>query len=154
MSHLKLVKLESINLNVIGSIGSIVGPIIVGVASIIWLSEFPITNFLLAVGTMIGGVAALLYFLEKAFLGESENSSTAASLIEQRYWQSLELNQALARRDGMAKDCADLGNFYKGQGNRQQAVEMYLKSIQIYQEIGDSHAQVVQQWLEKLQTNT
>jgi tetratricopeptide (TPR) repeat protein len=103
---------------------------------------------------VIGGIAALLYFLEKVFLGESKNSSTAASLIEQRYWQSLELNQALERRDGIAKDYADLGNFYKKQGNRPQAEEMYLKSIQLYQEIGDSHAQVVQQWLEKLQTDT
>lgn len=120
-------------------------------SSIYFLSEFPMTNLALGLVTVTGSIAALVYFLDIYF---SPLPPTATRLLEQRYFQSLELNRALERKDGMARDYADLGHFYKQQRNLRKAKEMYQKSVELYQELGDSHAEVVQQWLTELQTHS
>ena len=129
---------------------TLVGAIIVAASSISFLGEFPMTNLVLGMVTVTGSIAALVYFLDIYF---SPPPPTATRLLEQRYFQSLELNRVLERKDGMARDYADLGHFYKQQGNLQKAKEMYQKSVELYQELGDSHADVVQQWLTELQTH-
>jgi tetratricopeptide (TPR) repeat protein len=134
-----------------GVIGTIVVVIAIAVSSISFLSEFPMTNLVLGLVTVTGSIAALVYFLDIYF---SPPPPTATRLLEQRYFQSLELNRALERKDGMARDYADLGRFYKQQGNLRKAKEMYQQSVELYQELGDSHADVVQQWLTELQTHS
>lgn len=107
--------------------------------------NYPLTQFLLATATMIGGVSTIFYFVEARKVEEPP-----ARFIEQMFLNSLKINQALGRQDSLAKDYADLGNFYKRHGKIKKSEAMYLKSVQLYKELGDSHADMVQRWLEEI----
>jgi tetratricopeptide (TPR) repeat protein len=144
-------------ISLLGLIGTILGVIGIAWIGISWLGKFPMVNLLLGIATIMGGIAALVYFLEGYLKAWNEvyqptPTPTPETLVEQRYFQSLELNRELGRNDSMARDYADLGNFYKKQGKLIKAEKMYRNSFQLYREIGDSHAEVVQQWLAELQT--
>ncbi len=147
---MRLKPLNNSTIALAGVIMTNVGVLAIAVASFSLLSESPMINLLSGVATLVGGIAALIYFLDIYF---SSAPPTVTHLLEQRYFQSLDLNRVLERKDGMARDYADLGRFYKQQGNLRKAKEMYQKSIELYQELGDSQAKVVHQWLTELQTH-
>ena len=55
---------------------------------------------------------------------------------EEFYLKSLELEEALGRKEGMASDYGNLGNLYQTRGELDKAEEFYLKSLEINEALG------------------
>ena len=52
------------------------------------------------------------------------------------YRKSLEIDEALERKAGMANQYGNLGNLYQTRGDLDRAEEMYRKSLALFREVG------------------
>ncbi|MCI5140407.1 MAG: tetratricopeptide repeat protein [Candidatus Electrothrix sp. ATG1] len=64
--------------------------------------------------------------------------------------KSLELNEALSSKEGMAAGYANLGLIYKQRGDLDKAKGAWEKSLQLAQEMGHRNTGMMQQWLDEL----
>ncbi len=63
---------------------------------------------------------------------------------EEMYGKSLELNEALGRKEGMANQYGNLGILYKVRGDLAQAEEMYRKSLELNEALGRKEGMAIQ----------
>lgn len=65
--------------------------------------------------------------------------------------KALQLNKALGIKDGMARDCANLGIVYGNKGNKVEAKHYYQKSLELFKQLGRPNAKLMQSLLDILQ---
>jgi hypothetical protein len=70
------------------------------------------------------------------------------------FLKGLEINQALGRKENMAGIYGNLGIYYVNTAQLPRAKEMLLKSLQLFEEMGNPNTRRVQQLLDGLQTTS
>ena len=68
-------------------------------------------------------------------------------LAEKMYQKSLATNDALGRREGMARSYCNLGDLYQTRGEPERAKEMYQKSLFMFADLNSPIAEKVESLL-------